>query len=147
MGQGEGGVVSGDQQILRVGFFIVRKGSGREEQIIFTWMCSIQPYTLDSYSERGRLLWRVYCGGHCIVSCIFVLTWLLSELIQGCVKEKQKTYAARSKTIHSTRAYGLKCSWKCMPGFPTRVGCIKTAELKNYCPASGFVCMTWLFPD
>lgn len=103
-------------------------------------------HLLDTYSERDRLFWRVYYGGLWIRDLPF--TYLCADLIAGRIDTRIcQGGAAKDKTIQWIRANGLKHSWKCIPWFPTRIVCIKSAKPKNYSPASGFVCVTCAFPD
>lgn len=78
-GTGRGRFSFGWSMGLWMGLFLVRKSSGREKQVIFTWMCGIQLYILDTYSECDRLFWRLYYGGHCIRDLPF--TYLCADLI------------------------------------------------------------------
>lgn len=133
-----------------MGLFRVRKSSVREEQEIFAWMCcfncTFQTCTVnmtDCFEECVM----VGIESETFFSHLFVLTWLLGELIEGCAKEEQKIHAAKDKIIHWIRENGLKHSWKCISWLPTCILSIKSAKPKNYSPVSGFVCVTCTFPD
>lgn len=117
-----------------MGLFRVRKSSVREEQEIFAWMCcfncTFQTCTVnmtDCFEECVM----VGIESETFFSHLFVLTWLLGELIEGCAKEEQKIHAAKDKIIQWIRENGLKHSWKCISWLPTCILSIKSAKPKN----------------
>lgn len=126
-GQGEEGGVG-----LQMGLFIVRRSSGREEKVFFTWMCGLQRYILDACSECDRLFWRVYYGVHCIRDLLF--TYLCVNLVAEWIDTRMCQEGAEN-ICSKGQNYSLNkdkwsevLEWKCMSWFPTHIGCIKSVE-------------------